>query len=188
MSKLFFVALFCTLLAICIVPSANADTTYTYTGNPFTIVQCALALTDCVGNSIDGSFTLASPLGDNLDNVFVSPKSYSFEGDGVINNNFNVASGTSPTFEFSTNASGQIDGWAILVAGGPHSAAPFGEADVGIESFSNPSGILCLCFPFGSEDYIFESLDIEGSHLILAHRARGPYRARVCQSQQARLF
>jgi hypothetical protein len=146
---------FCLLMAFCAV-SAKADTTYTYTGNPFQIIQCIAPLTDCVGSSIDGSFTLASRLGDNLNNAFVNPKSFSFEGDGLINSNLNVASGTLPKFQFSTNAVGQIEGWSVLLYGVQH--GPFGEQDVEFESFNNPSGILCRCFPLGSDDGIFESI------------------------------
>jgi hypothetical protein len=96
---------FCLLLTFC-AASAKADTIYKYTGNPFVIIQCIPLLTDCVGSSIDGSFTLASPLGDNLNNAFVNAKSYSFEGDGLIDSNLNVAPGNPPTFEVSTNALG----------------------------------------------------------------------------------
>jgi hypothetical protein len=53
--------------------------------------------------------------------------------------------------------SGQIDGWSVLLASAQRGGL-FGDQDVEFESFSNPSGILCQCFPFGSEDGIFESI------------------------------
>jgi hypothetical protein len=147
---------FCLLLTLCAV-SAKADTTYTYRGNPFTVIQCILPLTNCVGSSIDGSFTLASPLGDNLNNAFVNPQSYSFEGDGIIDSNLNVPRGNSPTFEFSTNASGQIEGWGVLLTGFQQ-GSPLGEVNAEFEIFSNPSGVLCPCFPFLSADDISVSI------------------------------
>jgi PEP-CTERM motif len=148
--------LFCTAIVF-FATSANADATYTYRGNPFAVIQCILPLTNCVGSSIDGSFTLASRLGDNLNNAFVNPRSYSFAGDGVIDSSLNVAPGNPPIFEFSTDAWGQIDGWSVLLAG-VQRGSPLGELDVEFESFSNPSGILCPCFPSGSEDGVFESI------------------------------
>jgi hypothetical protein len=132
------------LMTLCAV-SAQADTTYTYTGMPFNIVQCIPPVTDCLDASIDGSFTLALPLGDNLHGAVVNPESYSFGTESLIATNLNIAPGNPPQFQFSTNASGQIDGWNVLVTGSEYDG-------VIIESFSNPSGILCSCYPFGSED------------------------------------
>jgi hypothetical protein len=123
---------FCLLMTFCAV-SAKADTTYTYTGNPFTSGICFARVVVCLGASVDGSLTLASPLGDNLHDFAVKPESFSFEAAGLIVTNLEI---TAPsTFAFSTNASGQINGWNISVTGN----ADFNgfPALVTIGSFSN---------------------------------------------------
>jgi hypothetical protein len=66
---------FCLLMTLCAV-SAKADTTYTYTGNPFTAAMCFSFLPVCLGSSMDGSVTLVSPLGDNLHDVVFNPVSF----------------------------------------------------------------------------------------------------------------
>src|SRR5450631_4470470 len=99
--------------------SANAQsTTYTYQGDAFT--AGSVNLTPPAGSTsinlprnfgvgtLNGFIILSAPLGDNLNNVSVTPAfvdistgSPLFRGD----------------FTFSTNASGAIDGWSISLDG-----------------------------------------------------------------------
>jgi hypothetical protein len=87
------------------VPMLADATTYTYAGNPFTAGSGA----------VSGSFTVGSPLGDNLSFVTITPTSYSFT-DGLVT----LASGnpliTSDDFTaFSTDSNGNITSWAIAI-------------------------------------------------------------------------
>jgi len=96
-----------------------ADATYTYTGNDFTAVSSpggGYTMSD----SVTGSFTIASPLGDNLvagGSGDITPTSYSFT-DGV--QTFTNASPPNDgvDFQFSTNASGVITKWFVFLEGG----------------------------------------------------------------------
>ena len=84
--------------------------TYIYRGNPFTTISGALS---CPPESnITGSFTLSSPLGDNLSLTPIEPLSYTFtSGAGPIDSAY------CPTliaqFLISTNAQGVIEDWDI---------------------------------------------------------------------------
>ncbi len=143
---------FCLLMTFCAV-SANADTTYTYAGNSSNASICHPVFTGCFIATVDGSFTLASPLGDNLQDVVVHPKSYSIAAADFVATNTNVALDTTPTFRFSTNAAGQIDGWSVLVIGSePLEGGEFTET---IETFSNLLGTLEPSEkPFFAEDKV----------------------------------
>jgi hypothetical protein len=124
---------FCLLLTLCAV-SAKADTTYTYAGKPFGFSECFPLLPFCFGNaSVDGSVTLASPLGDNLRDVIVEPESFSFGAATLIVTNLTISA--PGTFAFSTNSSGQIDGWNISITG--DALATGGPVLVAINSYSN---------------------------------------------------
>jgi hypothetical protein len=110
-------ALLCLVVTSC-VASAKADATYTYRGNLFfgrpDQGECFLIPPSaCTHASIDGSFTLASQLADNLTNVFVKPASFSFESAGLSDDNTNTPPASNPTFEVSTNALGDVDFWNI---------------------------------------------------------------------------
>jgi hypothetical protein len=87
--------------------AARADETYTYTGLDFQTATGPYTLSDFVS----GFFTLAAPLGDNVNLASVTPTSYSFS-DGV-----QAFASLSPppdvTFKISTDASGNIVGWFI---------------------------------------------------------------------------
>jgi hypothetical protein len=106
-----------------------ADTTYYYTGSDYTTVSGVFTTSD----SLNGWFTVASPLGANLGTpgalATITPLSYSFT-DGVVeyndtNGTFElVAISTGQTyvpdpsalgdhFELSTDANGNIDAWAM---------------------------------------------------------------------------
>jgi hypothetical protein len=128
---------FCLATLFC-VASAKADTTYTYTGNQFTnFIQGACPVQSdprvcppvnfcppiC---SMDVSITFSTPLGDNLNNVFVMPKDFKFYVPGFPEATQTPANslplegplGNFPgAFNFSTNASGQIVNWLVSVQG-----------------------------------------------------------------------
>jgi hypothetical protein len=99
------------------VASARADTVYTYTGNPFTILTgsdvCPLVC------NISGSFTLASPLAANLPFEAITPTAFSFT-DGSVT----VTEGASEggRFEVATDSGGNISFWEIALGSGQ----PFG--------------------------------------------------------------
>jgi PEP-CTERM motif len=85
-----------------------ADTTYTYTGSPFT----EFTGTDFIGDHIQGSFEVVQPLPDNIDYPPITPVSYSFS-DGP--QTFTNANSTIDGFYLQTDSSGNIIGWAITL-------------------------------------------------------------------------
>ena len=102
------VTLFVVLIALGSFGSAaRADVVYEYSGSNFTSFSGGYTS----GDSISGSLVLASALGDNLNLASVNPTSFSFsDGIQTISNTSNLAS---TQFWISTNASGDITGWAI---------------------------------------------------------------------------
>jgi len=118
------------LLAVISLPrAANAQTeTLTYTGNPFTEATFGgnLSLAEAYAPMMDaGTVVLSMPLGDNLNDVFVTPESYAFQGGGPAS--LYLGSATNPyigqfrnvaTFEFSTNATGMLTQWNVNITGG----------------------------------------------------------------------
>jgi hypothetical protein len=111
--RLVGVLLLGSLCMIVLAPSASADTTYTYTGNPFTLFEGADSCTAGVGEChISLSFTLASPLPDNLiSNAIPVGSLLSFS----ITNGVNTVTGLSPSdiIFVGTGPGGQIDQWSI---------------------------------------------------------------------------
>jgi hypothetical protein len=89
------------------VPRANADTTYTYTGNDYTSAQSPFTTSD----SISGSFTIAT-LAPSLTNDFITPTSWSFS-DGI--NQYTNINGSTGIFEVTTNAQGAIEYWDVNI-------------------------------------------------------------------------
>ena len=83
-----------------------ADTIYTYTGNPLTFAIQPYT----TSNFLSGSFTVASPLANNLAGVTIAPLFFSF-GDGV--QTIDSGNGTDDFFSFSTDANGNIVGWLL---------------------------------------------------------------------------
>jgi hypothetical protein len=104
------VTLFVVLIGIGSFGSARADVVYEYSGNNFT----SLSSLYMSGDSITGSLAFASPLGDSLNLASVNPTSFSFS-DGVqtISNTSTLA--FTPQFLISSNVSGDIIGWSIIV-------------------------------------------------------------------------
>ena len=95
---------------------AMADTVYSYTGNDFTSTLGAYTTSD----SVSGSFTLATPLGDNF--AFSTPidvLSYSFT-DGI--DTITDLNQSQPlTIDVATDSSGDIIEWAVVsISGDEH--------------------------------------------------------------------
>lgn len=107
------VAMLCALLVTALAMTARAGATYTYQGNPFTDFSGPSGYA-CpgVGTStcrINGSFTVAQPLGANIFDVYITPTVWVFLG-----GNGEWTSPTSTgTFLISTDASGNITNWAF---------------------------------------------------------------------------
>ena len=101
------------LTAFCLPLPMVADTVYSYTGNNFTDVSPGIeGYVYSTSDSITGSFTVSSPLGDNFSGD-VTPASFSFS-DGVQTID-SADSGDIFTFEVTTDGSGTIDDWDISV-------------------------------------------------------------------------
>jgi hypothetical protein len=94
-----------------------ADTTYTYTGTPYTSAQSPYTTSDF----ISGSFTVSSPLAPNLVQQVTTITSFSFS-DGV--NSFSFIDGVQSTtgvfpplsgagFVIWTDGTGDISQWAL---------------------------------------------------------------------------
>ena len=99
--------LFCFAAGILALPLMASSVTYTYTGSDFQSASSPYSTSDFVS----GFFTLPAALGDNLVDDSITPTSYSFS-DGVQT----ISSASPPpdvTFEVSTDASGNINGWFI---------------------------------------------------------------------------
>ena len=101
--------------------TAHADTIYTYTGSDFTHYYNGswhpFALCPTPDCNVTGSFTLATALGDNLNNVAITPESYSFT-DGLSTNT--DANSVVNTFNVSTDANGNITAWTIYTQINPN--------------------------------------------------------------------
>jgi PEP-CTERM motif len=104
------------LLAIVLAPSAKADTTYTYTGTPFTIFSgdsCVLNVGEC---QLTGSFTVPVPLATGLPFGPITPTAYSFtDGNTVFDNTNSLIN----TFSLATDPTGQISEWTIILVRSP---------------------------------------------------------------------
>ena len=113
------------LLAGSMVATAQTET-LDYTGSPFTSLSFTGTMSDALANSLPqntGELVLSSPLGDNLHNFAVTPVSWSFDSstpNGVFLKSNNPFPGPDDvaTFLFSTNASGMLTAWNIVVSGG----------------------------------------------------------------------
>jgi hypothetical protein len=88
-------------------PHSTADTTYTYTGNPFTTAVSPYTTNDF----ISGSFDLATPLGSNVPLSTISPLSFSFS-DGVQTLT-NATPSILRTFTIQTDATATLAHWIV---------------------------------------------------------------------------
>jgi hypothetical protein len=100
--------LFCLFFAFALIPAAQADTTYTYSGPQFNFFFGAVCPPNC---NISGSFTVPTPLAANLNN-FTLPNitPFSFSSGPDVADLANVGPGG---ITVSTNAVGAIDLWSI---------------------------------------------------------------------------
>jgi len=107
-----YLGTFALLLVLMCPVLAHADAIYNYTGQNFTTVSGSYA----TSMSVTGSFTLASPLAPNLSFDIITPVAFSFS-DGV--QTFTNSNTLAPVFEVSTDASGHIDLWEVLLFNSP---------------------------------------------------------------------
>lgn len=111
-----FLLLSCLIFLFALSPLANADTTYTYMGNPFTGFHgSSTCPPQC---KITGSFTIAGPPPVNLTlnpsqfQFDVKPLAYSFTDENTAWTNANSCS---DFFAISTDASGNITEWVMRI-------------------------------------------------------------------------
>jgi hypothetical protein len=129
------------LLCLVLPGSLRADTIYTYTGKPYSPVAPTFCngtyLPVCTTLTLTGSFTTATPLGDNLVVDTIAPASFSFtDGAGV----FSLTSSSTlaiSTIWVSTNSSGNIVAWDINLATNPADCTSAGVSFECIGSYSN---------------------------------------------------
>jgi PEP-CTERM motif len=102
------VLLLCAVFMISLAPSARADTTYTYAGEPFTSFR------GVCGNCLEifGSFTVPELLGAGLSSALITPMSFSFSD---IQNTLTDTNTRQGSFTISTDARGNIISWDILL-------------------------------------------------------------------------
>ncbi|MFZ0431996.1 MAG: hypothetical protein WAM01_12115 [Candidatus Acidiferrales bacterium] len=97
---------------------ARADSTYTYSSQPYTTWS---EFVPCPASNVcqtTGSLTFANPLPDDMSLQAVTPEAYSFT-DGVTvldNTNSNIQLSNYGGISLATNASGQIVQWIFAVA------------------------------------------------------------------------
>jgi hypothetical protein len=113
-----------TAFAIALSPQLNADVSYDYTGNlltpsPFN-TNPVCSNPEC---NIEGEFTLANALNANLNMATIAPPSFSFQfGLGTVahveldQSNTSCSMGCAQIFEISTDATGAISQWQIILA------------------------------------------------------------------------
>jgi len=90
---------------------AWADVIYTYTGNPFTSAQAPYTTLD----KITATMTLTNPLAPSLSLSDVTPNLVALSmSDGV--QTLGLAGSTDTTAEFSTDSTGAITNWQVVLA------------------------------------------------------------------------
>jgi hypothetical protein len=125
-------AAFALAFALAPVESARADVVYQYVGADFTHANDPFSLND----KVTGTITFATPLGANLNLAAEVPISFSFTAgvetvtSAVYNPNFG-------RLNFSTDASGNIIGWDIVVAFGGGGQINIENVTTGITNFGD---------------------------------------------------
>jgi hypothetical protein len=129
------------LLALLVAPTPlRADpTTYTYTGNLLDFEGVDPSLVCGPVCEITGMFTVAQPLSPNLDLATFTPPSFSFTDGLTTYNQVNTPPALELFYDFSTNSSGAISGWAIFL-----------QMVVGPDSYTELSST--YSFPYGGVD------------------------------------
>jgi hypothetical protein len=112
-ARWFAASLAISLLVLGLGAPAQADETYTYTGNPFTTFSGTAACSPVC--SLSGSFTISSALGDNFAPAFLTLESFSFTDGGFTFTPTNTAAGIQG-IKVGTNSTGQINVWEIDLA------------------------------------------------------------------------
>ena len=123
------------LSALILVPSLPllADTIYTYTGNDFTNAGLVPPNPLTASDFISGSFTVSTPLAENMTLSVITPISFSFsDGLDVIDSQNYVAPPTS--FEVATDGNGNITNWELVLFTGSFQTATYVQFD----SFNEP--------------------------------------------------
>jgi hypothetical protein len=117
------------------VTAASADETLTYTGKDFTEVSGpSYTTSDRVTMTID----LATPLGPNLNLAAQTPSSASaFDGVQTLT----LISGVQGTFDFSTDATGNITSWFVQLSEIAANPTISSVNTLGAEDFGELSGI-----------------------------------------------
>jgi hypothetical protein len=100
--------------------AAEQDETLQYVGSPFTSFTATGNIANAFAASPaqnSGEIVLGAPLGDNLNDVAVSPLSWNF--DATTNSNFYLVDlpSNSMTFTVSTNAHGDLTAWNLSAGG-----------------------------------------------------------------------
>ena len=114
-----------------------ADTTYTYTGNPFTSLSGSFSCPPVC--NIAGSFTVSQPLGPNLTNFVFTPTSYSFSNGYqtfTIANSFAVNNINFNGLSITTDSAGVIVGWYFSLLAYPPGGSPTGTVSPGAQIFT----------------------------------------------------
>jgi hypothetical protein len=93
--------------------TAFADTIYVYTGSAYDTFSSA----GFHPSGLSGSFTVASPLGDNLAMANISPTAFSFTDGFFTLTNSTPYSGSA--FLISTDSLGNITAWSFQIGIGP---------------------------------------------------------------------
>ena len=114
-SRIAFPILFCFFGVFAAAQSARADgaETYTYAGNP---LNYSVLLYNCpTVCEINGSFTVAQPLAPNLSFASFTPTAFSFTDGITTYTQLNTPPSERIFYDFSTDSSGTISGWAIFL-------------------------------------------------------------------------
>lgn len=106
-------SLFLSALILVLPLPLLADTVYSYTGNPFTTYYGS-PTQFTAADFVSGSFTVATPLADNLSSQLISPTSFSFSNgiDTLSSADLNV---NDAVFNVVTDSTGAIDQWIVYI-------------------------------------------------------------------------